>query len=166
MDKLLQPDTGLMIWTLVTFFLVVFILSKTAWKPIISGLNAREGKIKSDLERAEKSQKDAEELRLKFEAQLTQAQKTIQDMMKQARDDAEKSRAHLVESAKAEAERIMQKGRQELAGETEKLKAELQQDVVGLSVAIAEKLLQKSVDQKVQETVLKESFKNLSGVGR
>lgn len=166
MENLLQPHTGLMVWTVVTFLGLVAVLGAFVWKPILSGLQAREGKIKSDLERAEKAQKDAEALRLQFESQLSEAQKTIQQMMAQARSDAERSRIQMLESSKQEAERLLEKGRKDLAGETERLKLELQNEVAVLSVSIAEKILERSIDSHIQTQVLKESLKTLEGVRR
>ena len=121
MDALLQPNTGLVIWTVVTFLCLVLILTKAAWKPILDGLNNRESKIKSDLERAEKAQKEAESLRQNFEMQMTEAQKTIQNMMAQAKADGEKTRAQLLSAARDEANKIVEKGRKDLAGETDHL---------------------------------------------
>lgn len=164
MDKLLQPDSGLMIWTVVTFLLLVLILTKAAWKPILDGINRREGKIRGDLERAEKSQADAEALRQKYEVQLNEAQRTIQEMVAQAKKDGERTRAELVATAKQESERILEKGRRDLSGETEKLKQELRREVAGLSVAIAEKILNRAVDQHVQDEVLKDSIKSIAEV--
>lgn len=166
MDSLLQPHTGLIIWTICTFVVLMIVLGKFAWKPILGGINAREGKIKNDLDRAEKAQKEAENLRVKFETQLAEAQKSIQEMMNQARSDAEKSRAQLLETTRQEADKLLEKGKKDLAGETEKLKADLQKEVAGLSVSIAEKILHRSVDQKVQSQVLEESLKSLQGVKR
>jgi F-type H+-transporting ATPase subunit b len=166
MDKLLQPNIGLMVWTVVTFVLLVLVLTKTAWKPIIEGLNSRENKIKNDLDRAEKNQQEAEALRIKFEAQLAEAQKTIQDMMAKARADGERTRGELLETARQEAERILEKGRKELGGETDRLKAELQSEVAGLSLLIAEKILNRSVDAKIQDAVMKESVQNIGKVVR
>jgi len=161
MDKLLQPDTGLVIWTIVTFLCLVLILTKTTWKPILEALNKREGKIRSDLDRAEKSQQEAEALRQKYEAQLAEAQRSIQEMMTRARADADKARAELVGAAKHESERLLEKGRQDLVGETERLKQELRGEVAGLSVSIAEKILNRSVDPKIQQDVLKDSLKSI-----
>lgn len=166
MDSLLQPHTGLIVWTICTFLGLVLILGKFAWKPILGGINSREEKIKNDLDRAEKSQKEAEQLRVKFESQLAEAQKSIQDMMNQARSDAEKSRAQLLETTRQEADKLLEKGKKDLQGETEKLKADLQKEVASISVSIAEKILHRSVDQKVQAQVLEESLKSLQGVGR
>ncbi len=164
MDKLLQPDTGLMIWTVVTFLLLVAILSKAAWKPILAAVNDREQKIRSDLDRAEQAQKSAEELRVKYEMQSAEAQRTIQEMIQQARKDADRTRAELLTTAKDESERILEKGRRELTGETDKLRALLRSEVSDLSVSIAEKILNRAVDKKVQEEVLKASLKDVAGV--
>ncbi|MCG3204552.1 MAG: ATP synthase subunit b, sodium ion specific [Elusimicrobia bacterium] len=163
MDKLLNPDLGLIITTIVTFALLVLILKKAAWKPILEGINQREGKIRGDLERAEKAQAEAEALRLKYESQLTEAQRTIQEMVNQARNEAARARADLLTAAKEESERTLEKGRRDLAGETERLKGELQKEVAGLSMAIAEKIVNRSLDARVQEDVLKDALKSVTG---
>ena len=166
MDKLLQPDTGLMIWTVVTFVLLVLVLTKAAWKPILDGINTREQRIREDLDRAEKANADAAAMRARYETQLNEAQRSIQEMVQQARADGERTRAELVAAAKAEAERIVEKGRRDLSGETEKLRAELRNEVAGLSLQIAEKLLQRSLDKNVAAEVLNDAVKTVSEVKR
>ncbi len=163
MDNILKPDVGLMITTIVTFVLLVFVLRKAAWKPILDGIDSREGKIRGDLDRAEKAQKEAEALRQKYESQLSEAQRTIQEMVSQAKKEAERSRGELLAAAKEESQRTLEKGRRDLEGETEKLKSQLRNEVAGLSVAIAEKIVHRAIDQKVQEDVLKDALKNVAG---
>jgi len=164
METLLNPDLGLMILTVITFLLLVAVLSKVAWKPIISAIESREKKIRDDLDRAEKSQKEAEGLRQKYETQLAEAQRHIQEMVSHAKFEGEKTRTRILEEAKSEAERILTKGRKELEGETERLKSELRQEVAHLSLLIAEKVLTRAVDAKVQEQVLKDSLKILQEI--
>lgn len=164
MDKLLQPETGLMVWTAVTFLLLVLVLTKAAWKPILDGINNREAKIRGDLERAEKSQMEAEKLRQNYEQQLAEAQRTIQEMITQARMEGEKARADLVFAAKQESERLLEKGRRDLEGETDKLRHQLRSEVAELSLSVAEKILNRSVDKKIQDDILKDSLKNVSEV--
>ena len=164
MDKLLTPDLGLMLTTIVTFLLLVLILRWKAWGPILQGLNQREDKIRTDLSRAEKAQTDAEALRRTYETQLAEAQRTIQEMVLQAKKDGDRARAEMLEAAKQESDRLLDKGRRDLAGETEKLKAELRTEVAGLSVAIAEKILNRAVDKKVQDEVIKDSLKAIAEV--
>lgn len=163
MDKLLQPESGLMIWTVVTFLLLVLILTKAAWKPILDALDQREGQIRGDLEKAANSQKEAEALRVKYETQLNEAQRSIQDMVSQAKKDSERARSEMITAAKDEASRILEKGKRDLEGETEKLKGQLRGEVAGISVAIAEKLIHRSIDPRVQDEVIKESLKNIAG---
>ena len=166
MDKLLQPDTGLMIWTVVTFVLVLVVLTKTAWKPILDGINSREQRIREDLERAEKANAEAAALRQQYESQLGEAQRTIQNMVNQARADGERTRTELVAAAKAEADRIVEKGRKDLAGETDRLRAELRGEVASLSLEMAEKILGRSLDKKLAGDVLNDAVKSVSEAKR
>jgi F-type H+-transporting ATPase subunit b len=166
MDKLLQPDTGLMIWTVVTFLFVVLVLTKAAWKPILDGINSREARIREDIERAEKANAEAAALRAQYESQLGQAQRTIQDMVSQARADGERARAEMIAAAKAEADRLVEKGRRDLAGETDKLRAELRSEVAGLSLSVAEKILKRSLDKKVADDLVDDAVRSVSEVKR
>lgn len=166
MDKLLQPDTGLMIWTVVTFVLVMLVLTKSAWKPILDAINAREAGIRENIERAEKANVEANGLRERYEAQLAEAQRKIQEMVGQARTDGERARAELVAAAKAEADRIVEKGRRDLGGETEKLRQQLRAEVADLSLALAEKILNRSVDKKVADEIVNDSVRAVSEAKR
>jgi F-type H+-transporting ATPase subunit b len=161
MDKLLQPDPGLIIWTIVTFMVVVFVLSKTVWKPILSAIEGREKGIRGDIDRAAKANADAEALRLKYEAQIVEAQQKIQEMVNQARADGERTRADIVAAAKTESERIVEKGRKDLVGETDRLRGQLRAEVADLSVSVAEKILRRTVDKKMAEELIVESVKSL-----
>jgi F-type H+-transporting ATPase subunit b len=163
MEKLLQPDTGLMVWTVITFLLLVAILTKAAWKPILQALNEREGKIKGDLERAEALHKEAEALKAQFESQVAAAKDNIADMMAQAKSDGERTRAQLLSTAREEATQLLEKGRRDLNQETARLKDELRRDVASLSVAVAEKVLSKTIDSKLHEELMQESLQELKG---
>lgn len=163
MDKLLNPDLGLLITTIVTFLLLVTVLSKVAWKPIIEGINNRENKIREDLERAEKSQKDAEALRQQYETQLADAQKSVQDLVSKARAEAEQARNKMVADAKEESVRILEKGKKDLENQAEQLKEELRGEVAQLTMTVTEKVLQKSADKKLVDEVIQQSLQDLKG---
>ena len=161
MESLLKPDLGLIIFTIITFLLLVTVLKKIAWKPILEALDARENKVRSDIERAEKAHTDAEALRQKYQTQLVEAQQSIQNMVNQAKVDAERVRTELVSQAKNEANQALERGRRELVAEGERLRGELRKEVAGLSVSIAEKILNRAVDPKVQEAVLADALKSV-----
>jgi F-type H+-transporting ATPase subunit b len=161
MNSLLKPDLGLMIFTILTFLLLLAVLKKFAWKPILDALEGRELKIRSDVERAEQANAEAESLRQKYQAQLVEAQQKIQTMVAQAKADGERLRADIVAQAKQEADRVLDKGRRDIAVESERLRVELRAEVAGLSVAIAEKILRRAVDQKVQDAVLSDALTSI-----
>lgn len=161
MDKLLNPDVGLIIWTVVTFLCVVAFLGKFAWKPILAALEAREGKIKDDLRSAEESRRDAEKSRLDLEAKITDLQSRTQSLLDQAGKDGQKIREDLLKVAREESSRLAEKTRRELSEEQRRLVAELRGDVASLAVGAAEKILGKSVDKTVQEKALRDAASDL-----
>jgi F-type H+-transporting ATPase subunit b len=161
MDKLLNPDIGLTLWTLVTFACVVLVLGKFAWGPILSALEARENQIKSDLSAADEARKAADQSRREFEAKLAEMQDKTRELLSQAERDGRKMRDDMLKAAQDESARLADKTRKELAEEQRRLVQELRSEVVGLSVATAEKLLRKSVDKTVQDKVMQEASADL-----
>lgn len=161
MDKLLSPDYGLMIWTIITFLLLVFCLKKLCWGPLISAIEEREHRIKSDLDESKKAREDSERIKRDLEGQLADASQKGRDMLAQAMKEAELLRSQLKTTAETEAQKIREKTLQELADEKERLVRELRKEVAGLSVLAAERLMRKTVDDGVQKTVLEGFFKDL-----
>lgn len=161
MDKLLSPDTGLMVWTIITFLLLVVVLKKLAWGPLISAIEEREHRIKSDLDESQKARNDAERIKQDLEGQLAGLSQKSRELLAQAAKEAEALRVQLKTAAETEAHKIREKTMQELSDEKERLVRELRKDVAGLSVLAAERLMRKTVDEGVQKTVLEGFFKDL-----
>ncbi len=157
MDRLLNPDIGLTLWTLVTFACVVLVLGKFAWGPILAALEAREAQIKNDLKAADDARQSAETSRRDFEAKLSDMQAKTQALLSQAEKDARKLKEDMLKAAQDENARLAEKTRRELAEEQRRLVQELRSEVAALSVATAEKILGKSVDKNVQDKVLQEA---------
>lgn len=166
MDKLLQPDTGLMIWTVVTFIALVFILKKVAWGPLLHAIEERERRMKADLDGAEKARADSEKIKRELDAEMAGLHGKSREILAQAQRDADVLRAQLKAAAEADALAIKQKTQAELGDEKERLVRELRQDVAELAVKAAEKLMRKTVDEGVQKTVLEGFFKELEGTKR
>jgi F-type H+-transporting ATPase subunit b len=161
MDKLLNPDTGLLIWTVVTFLCLVFILKTFAWGPLLHAIEDRERRIREDREGAEKARAEAERIQRELTAQLSGAQAKSAELVAQAAKDGEALRARLKAEAEADAQAIKQKTAADLASEKEKLVGELRKEVAALSVMAAERLIRKSVDEGVQKNVMEGFFKDL-----
>lgn len=161
MDKLLNPDTGLLIWTIVTFVALVVILKLTAWGPLLHAIEEREAKLKADLDGAQAARAGAEKIKAELDAQIADMNAKTREMLAQAQKDAETLRSQLKASAEADSAKIREKTMADLAEEKERLVRDLRKEVAGLSVLAAERLLRKSVDEGVQKTVLEGFYKDL-----
>jgi F-type H+-transporting ATPase subunit b len=161
MDKLLNPDTGFMIWTIVTFLCLVGILKLFAWGPLLAAIEAREGRIKADREAAEKARAEAERIQKELEAQMAGVLSKSKEMLAAATKDGEALRAKLKGEAEADAQAIKDKTLADLATEKNRLVGELRKETAELAVRAAEKLMRKTVDAGVQKTVLDGFFKDI-----
>jgi F-type H+-transporting ATPase subunit b len=161
MGELLTPDAGLIVWTIVTFLLLVAVLKFTAWGPLLKAVEAREERIKADREAAEKARSEAERIQKELEAHMAGAQAKSKELLAAAMKDGEALRAKLKAEAEADAQALKDKTFAELAAEKNKLVADLRKEVATLSVLAAEKLMRKSVDDGVQKNVLEGFFKDL-----
>lgn len=161
MEKLFTPHLGLMVWTVVTFVLLVLVLAKFGWRPLIQGLEEREDFLRREREGAEEARKAAESLKAAYDRQLADAASKVQALARQAESDARARKEELLKTAQDEAARLVEKTRQQLAEEQRRLVAELRGEVASLAVGAAEKLLRKSVDKSVQDKALAEASADL-----
>src|SRR5439155_16979277 len=102
-ETLLTPDKGLIIWTIVSFAVLVLLLSKVAWKPLIQALKDREDGIRRAIDDAASARKTADELKNQYEQELAQAQDKAADLISQAQGEAQKLREQMIKDAEAEA---------------------------------------------------------------
>jgi F-type H+-transporting ATPase subunit b len=139
---LLSFDIGSAFWNLLIFLLTFAVLSKFVWPHILSGLSAREEKIRGDLEAAEQANAKAQSLLSDYQSKLNAASTQVQTMLAEARRDAEASGDKIVSAAKAEAERQRERAiadietakkvaMADLAGATSKLAMTIASNVVG-----------------------------------
>ena len=130
---LLSPDSGTIFWTVLTFVLLLIILKKYAWKPILKTLEDRENKIKVALYQAEQSQKESEQLLEDQKRLLQKARKESTDIIEKSKTSAEKSRKEITDHAHEEAEKILQRARQEIELSKENAIVEIKKYAVDLS---------------------------------
>lgn len=146
----LDVNPGLIIWTVVTFILLLLILKKIAWKPILNSLSERENFIKESLEKADKAQKDAEKLIADNRANLSKAEEEAQKIIEQSRDLAEKLKTQILDESRLQAKKMIA----DAAGEIERKNAEafskLKSQVADIAVNAAEKILRDNLDKDKQ----------------
>lgn len=157
MDALLTPALGTVVWATVAFLVVMFLLRKMAWGPILSALKDREESIANALNEADRARSEMAALNADNERLLQEARLERDSMLREARDMADKMVADAKAKAKEEAARESENARQAIATERKAAVAELKAEVAKLSVAIAEQLVRAELsnDGKQKELVTK-----------
>ena len=161
MDQLLNPDTGLMVWTITTFLVLVVVLGKFAWKPMLKTLQDRENSIRRAIDEAEAAKISATQMRDQYEKDIQKGQNKVQELLKQATVDAQKIREKLVKDAEEEAQRLGALNKRQLEEEKEKVLRDIRKEVASLSVQAAEKLVRHSMSPKTQDDLLQGFFDDL-----
>jgi F-type H+-transporting ATPase subunit b len=147
LGSLISIAPGSMLWTILTFVLLLIVLGKFAWGPIVRGLEAREEKIYGAIEKAQQEREEAEKLLADYQAKLQQASSEIADRLSKA----DKQTQAILEQAKGEAqqetERMLDRAKAEIEGQRDKAAAELKAQVVGLAAMIASAAISESFDK-------------------
>jgi F-type H+-transporting ATPase subunit b len=138
---LVTPDLGLLFWTGLVFILLLFLLVKFAWKPILGAVNAREEKISEALELAEKTKAEMKELQAANENLLKEARAERDKLIKDAHEVATKMIEDSKANAKNEASKIIAAAHQAIEVEKAAAISELKASVAALSIEIAEKIV-------------------------
>lgn len=131
---------------IINFLLLVFLLHRLLYRPVLNMLDQRRERIREGQEAAERAQTEAEQLRQDYERQLEESRAHARKIMDDAAAAAERLRDESVANAQQEAQRILDRGREELRAEIEQARRELRQEIASLSVTVAGKLIQDSLD--------------------
>ncbi|MDG2139394.1 MAG: F0F1 ATP synthase subunit B [Flavobacteriales bacterium] len=134
-------DPGLIIWTTIIFTLLLVVLKKFAWKPILHAVDERNQSIKESLQEAEKARIEMSELTTNNEKIMTQARADRDVLLKEARDMKNEIIAQAKEQANNEAEKLVSSAREQISNEKMKALTELKNQVADLSIEMAEKVL-------------------------
>lgn len=164
---LLDVKSGLVVWTIVAFAVTFLILKKLAWKPLLASLQNREDRIRNSLEEAEQAREQAEKMLKDYEEKLTTAKAEVKDLIAKGRKDAEAAKENLLKEANDECQRIKERSQQELKLTKEKAVKEIFDLAGDLAVSISTKLIQKTLDKKVQDEIIKDGldkFKSLKSL--
>jgi F-type H+-transporting ATPase subunit b len=155
--KLLTPEFGLLIWTLVAFLLVFWILAKFAFPAITKGLKAREEGIANSLAAAEKAKAEMSQLKSENEALLAKAREERAALLKDAKEASDKMIAEAKDKAKAEYDRIIAEAQIAINQQKNAALTDVKNQVGNLVIEVAEKVLRKELASKTeQESYIKQ----------
>jgi F-type H+-transporting ATPase subunit b len=143
---LLAPHPGLLVWTIITFLVVLVILKSKVWGPLLAALDERERTIREALESADKAREEAQAQQAEHERRLAEAETQARQIVAEAREAAEKVGQQIVADAKAEAERTAQRATEAIENEKAAALAQLRREVADLAVGAAGAILNAELD--------------------
>lgn len=152
--ELVKPAIGLVFWMLVSFGIILFILKKFAWKPILSALKSREESIQKALDEASSARLEMANFKNESERILKDAKIERDNIIKEARDAKDAMVAEAKSKAKEEAEKIMRTARETINNEKMAAVTELKNQVAVLSIQIAEKILKQELSSEDKRKAL------------
>ena len=155
---LLQLHPGLMIWTIVTFVVLVIVLRAVAWKPILGMLKLREDKIRGDIENAETNRKETEAALANIKNQLEQARKEANETVAKSRASADKVKDDMIAEAKDEANKIVVKAKADIELEREKTAQALKEQFAELAVLAAGQIIGQTLKPEEHTNIIRKTI--------
>lgn len=145
MEGLLSLDFGVLALTILNFALLVFLLTKFAWKPIIGALEKREEQVRTDKETAAQARVDAEKLKAELDEKLAHISEEAAQKMAQAVKMGETQKDQLLLEAKTQAESLINQAREQISAEKSKALEEVQNQIAQLSVLAASRVIKQEI---------------------
>jgi F-type H+-transporting ATPase subunit b len=160
-NPLVQLDPGLYIWTIVVFLILLGLLGKFAWRPLLDALEQRQESIRRSLDDAAKAKQELERLQAESQRILAEARGEAEGIIARTREDANRLRDEMRQKAQQESANIIKNAQKQIELETARALQQIRHEAVDLSVAIASKLLQRNVSKEDNERLIEDTFKQL-----
>ena len=143
------------------FFVLLVILKKFAYKPLLNLMEARRQRVISDLENAEKNRLDSEKIKADYEKQLAEVKHEAQVIFDKANKLANETREEIITQARAEQERLIAAAREQITREQQKAMMELRNEVASLSMLVATQIVGKSIDEQKDKQIIADVLSKL-----
>ncbi len=158
---ILSPDTTLIVLTWISFFTLLAVLHKFAWKPILAGLKQREDYIRKSLEDADKLNKELAEIEASKGKILNEAKDKANIIIEQSRKIGAELAGKIEQRAKKSAEEIINSAHQEIEGEYERVRNALKKESAQTAIALAEKILKENLDTEKNRNLINQAIKDM-----
>lgn len=159
MENLIKPEFGLTFWTISIFFILVLLLGRFVWKPMLKAVDERERKIIKDIQEAQKAREEAQRIKDEIEAKFKNVDKEISAKMSMAIYNANIEKEKIISRAQTQAEIIINNAKKEIENYKNSVEKELEGKIVEISSLITKKVLGEIVDKKLDEKILESTLK-------
>jgi F-type H+-transporting ATPase subunit b len=163
-EGLLKVDPGLLLWTIITFVVLLLILWKAAWRPIVDALDARAEKVRFEIDNAERTRQEAEKLLNQHKAMMDNAKNEASQIIAKGREEAEKMKNEILERANTDSRTIADRAKKEIELAKDKALADIKTEVVVLSTGIASKIIGKNIKPEDQKALVEEALNKMGTV--
>jgi F-type H+-transporting ATPase subunit b len=160
-NPLIRPDPGLYIWTIVTFLILVTLLARFAWRPLLQALDRRQAQIKQSLDDAQQAKQELERLQHESEQIIRQARAEAEQIVSNSRAYAEKLKDEIKTKARADAEVIVQNAERQIQTETRRALEQIRVEAADLSVMIASKLIQRNLTKEDNARLIEQALQQV-----
>src|SRR5262245_509628 len=161
MNPLVQPDPGLFIWTILTFLVLLGLLAKFAWTPLLQALENRQSSIRKALDDAAQAKQELERLHEQSAQIIREARVEGESIIAKSRADAERVRAEMKDKARTEADALVRNAERQIQLETSRALQQIRTEAVDLSVMIASKIIQRNLSREDNERLIDEALKQV-----
>ena len=153
----LMPNTGLTLWTIATFLVLLVVLKWKAWGPLMDALDARSKQIEESLSKAEKVTAEAEEQAAKNEEILQAARKEAQNIVAQAREAGDKLKHKMEADGKEQYDGMVEKAKEQIDMEKQKALSEIKTTVVDIALKASEKVVKRNLTNEDNKKIVEQT---------
>ena len=162
--ELMTPHIGTMFWTTVTFILLLVVLRKFAWWPILNTLEERERRIEDSLDKADDIDKREQEIEEERKQKIKEAEKESEKILDSARRQGQAARDDILQKARQDADELVNRAKKEIDAAREQAVEDVQRIAVDVAMSATEKLIKKNINKEEHQKMIKESLKNLENL--
>ena len=153
-----------MIWTVISFFILLVLLRKFAYKPLVGMMHKREESIRESFEEAKRTRESAEELQEKYKQLIAEARNEAKKIIDEGKALGEQARKDMITKANEESNQIVKRAQEQIAMETERAVSELREQIADLSIAAASKVIDRSLGKEDHMKLLEEYVQKIGNL--
>jgi F-type H+-transporting ATPase subunit b len=160
-NPLVQPDPGLYIWTIVTFLVLLALLARFAWRPLLDALERRQDAIKKSLDDARQAKEELQRLNVESAKILAQARSEAAGIIDSTRADAARFADEMKQKARSDADALVKHAQREIDAQTARAVQSIRREAIDLSVAVASKILRRDISSADNERLVDDTIREM-----
>ncbi len=160
-NPLVQPDPGLYIWTIVTFLVLLALLARFAWRPLLDALEARQEVIRKSLDEARQAKEELQRLQAESARILAEARSEAAGIISSTRADAARFADEMKQKARGDADALVKHAQREIDSQTARAVQSIRREAIDLSVAVAAKILRRDISAADNERLVDDTIREM-----